>query len=195
MRRGLCLTGRRSGWAVIAPCCCGDGGDAPIRWPAQSFIPLDPGRPTLVLFAHPRCPCTRATIGELALLMASVPGRLNAQVWFLQPENTGADWTNTDLWSSAAAIPGVTVRADSDGREAARFHAATSGQALLYGTDGHLLFTGGITIARGHSGDNPGRSAIADLVMDQPTQTIQTPVFGCSLFNSQCQTRGPAWKP
>ena len=173
----------------------GDAGTPPGQWPAASRIPLDPQRPTLVLFAHPQCPCTEATMGELNQLMSRVPGRVSAQVWFLKPENTAAGWTNTSLWRAAAAIPGVTVHEDRAGFEAGLFHAQTSGQTLLYGPDGRLMFQGGITIARGHAGDNPGRSALADLVTGQLTNRVQTPVYGCSLFDKQCRAPGSILTP
>lgn len=175
----------------------GDAGAPPAQWPVASRIMPDPKLPTLLLFAHPQCPCTRATMGELDLLLARVQGRVNVQVWFLKPDNTAQSWTNTDLWSSAAAIPGVTVHEDRSGREASLFHAETSGQTLLYHPDGHLLFQGGITIARGHAGDNPGRSALNDLItglLTNPMHQIITPVYGCSLFARQCQSGG-ATKP
>lgn len=93
-------------------------------------------------------------------------------------------WERTGLWSSAAAISGVMVRADIDGEAARRFGAATSGQALLYAIDGRLLFSGGITESRGHEGDNAGRSAIAALVLGAKTATpAASPVYGCPLFN------------
>ena len=91
---------------------------------------------------------------------------------------------HTDLWRRAAAIKGVTVVQDSEGVEAERFHAATSGYTLLYGSDGRLLFSGGITGARGHAGDNAGRSAIAALLTAEGAPTGTTPVFGCSLLGS-----------
>src|SRR5216683_904517 len=37
----------------------------PPDWPASSRIPQPEGHPSLVLFAHPHCPCTHATMGEL----------------------------------------------------------------------------------------------------------------------------------
>ena len=172
----------------------GPAGRPPAQWPAGSQIPRDPHQPTLVLFAHPQCPCTAATLGELDLLMARTQGRMHAQVWFLKPENTPANWTNTSLWHTAAAIPGVSVHGDRDGREARRFQAGTSGQALLYAANGQLLFQGGITESRGHSGDNAGRDALTALVLGEPAAVFQTPVFGCSLFETNCATGGVAWK-
>jgi hypothetical protein len=170
-------------------------GAIPAHWPAGSRISFDARQPNLILFAHPRCPCTRATLGELELLMARCHGQLCAQVWFIKPEGMSDDWMSTDLWRTASAIPGVTVHCDNGLLEARRFGAETSGQTLLYDQDGQLLFRGGITISRGHSGDNPGRSALRALLERKLSNQVQTPVFGCSLFETACRKGEIAWKP
>lgn len=159
----------------------GIAGTPPARWPADTQITRSPDRPTLVMLAHPHCPCTRASIGELAFVMARTQGRVKAYVLFLQPTDFPADWPKTDLWQSAAGIPGVTVVGDTDGIEARTFGALTSGQTVLYNAQGHLLFNGGITGARGHSGDNPGRRSIVSLLAKEEAAQKQTPVFGCPL--------------
>ena len=176
----------------------GRAGAIPAHWPAASGITLAANQPTLILFAHPHCPCTQASIGELARLMANCQGTISAQGWFVKPVGTAADWTNTDLWASAARIPDVTVHCDEAGAEARRFEAVTSGQTVLYNQSGELLFHGGITIARGHFGDNPGAIAVKALVNHQLTDQIQTPVFGCSLLDEECRPDkggGTTWKP
>jgi hypothetical protein len=168
---------------------------APHGWPADTRVARAADLPTLVLLVHPHCPCSRATIGELTELMTHCHGKLVATVLMLHPAGMSNAWVHTDLWSSAAAIPGVTVLDDSEGVEAVRFGAATSGQSLLYSTDGTLLFAGGITESRGHSGDNAGRSAIESLVLgpDMPVASgpAVTPVYGCPLFApGDCQKVG-----
>lgn len=123
---------------------------------------------------------------ELAKLMTQCRGRLAATVLVLRPAGVPAGWEQTDLWTSAAAIPGVRVMADEQGEAARHLGAATSGQALLYAADGRLLFAGGITESRGHSGDNAGRSAIVSLVRGTGSGVARspavTPVYGCALF-------------
>jgi hypothetical protein len=173
----------------------GDGGTAPMAWPADSQIPFDASRPTLVMFAHPRCPCTQASLGELEVLLAQVPGRLNVRVMFLKPADTVTNWEKSALWRKAAAIPGVSVYTDNAGVEARRFHSETSGQTLLYDRSGALQFQGGITLARGHAGDNPGRSAVKELLLAGQAARVKTPVFGCSLFEAQCQPGDVTCKP
>jgi hypothetical protein len=160
----------------------------PMVWPADSRIQRARDRATLVIIAHPHCPCTRATVGELAAIMAHAQGRLNAYVLFLKPAGFSEDWERTDLWHSAASIPGVSVLDDDGGAEARRFNSSTSGQTILYDREGRLLFSGGITASRGHSGDNAGRGAIVSLVNEGAADRSETFVFGCPLFdkNSEC---------
>jgi hypothetical protein len=81
----------------------------------------------------------------------------------------------------ARSIPGVVVRSDAKGREAARFGMTASGHASLYSTAGRLLFNGGITGGRGHVGDNPGRSALVSILSNISPVASPTPVFGCGL--------------
>jgi hypothetical protein len=46
-----------------------------------------------------------------------------------------------------------------------------------------LLFSGGITPARGHEGDSAGSDAIVELVKGRiPSNVIREPVFGCTLL-------------
>lgn len=138
---------------------------------------------TLVMAAHPRCPCTRASMRELTVLMSRLQGRLTATVWFYTPADETESWARTGLWESAAALPGVTARADPDGRTAARLGAETSGQVLLFDPSGKRVFAGGITGARGHEGDNAGLRAVEALVLGNATAATPatTPVFGCSI--------------
>jgi hypothetical protein len=160
------------------------------QWPADSPLRHALDSATLVMLAHPHCPCTRASLGELARLMAQSQGRVKAYVLFVKPSGFPVGWEKTDLLASASAIPGVTVVRDDEGVEAVRFRAATSGQTMLYDAEGKLLFSGGITSARGHEGDNAGRSSIVSLLTTNEPGEKETPVFGCPLFagDAECLT-------
>jgi hypothetical protein len=165
----------------------GPSATAPDTWPGASHIVRDGYRPVLLVFLHPQCPCSRASVGELALLMAHVQGQVTARVVVYRPMEEKPGWEHTDLWASAAAIPGVQVATDVNGSEAALFGAAVSGQTLLYDRDGRLTFNGGITAARGHAGDNAGRSTLLSLLREGTASTSRTPVFGCSLSDALSQ--------
>ena len=160
----------------------GTAASAPATWPDNELIPRPRHRPTLVVLTHPQCSCSRATIAELERLQAHIEHDVDTYVLMLAPSSASRDWVRSPLWRKAAAIPGVTVVADSDGRQAARFGAFTSGQALLYDASGRLVFSGGMTSARGHEGDNAGRSAIERLVRHDGADHASTFVFGCALF-------------
>ena len=114
-------------------------------------------------------------------IMTRCRGRLDARILFYKPADAPPGWELTDSWRDAERIPGVRVAVDPDGAEAARFGVETSGHALLYDPAGQLLFSGGLTAARGHAGDNPGRSAVVALVMGGTPEVRRTSVFGCPL--------------
>lgn len=159
----------------------GSAGTAPDRWPSGSRIAQGSGAATLVMFVHPKCPCSRASIGELARVMARRQGRLAAHVVFLEPEGVPDNWSRTGLWQSARAIPGVVVETDRDGVEARNFGARTSGHAFLFDARGRLRFSGGITAGRGHAGDSVGQAVIVSVVNTGFAPRATAPVFGCSL--------------
>jgi hypothetical protein len=58
---------------------------------------------------------------------------------------------------------------------------------VLYNAAGALLFSGGITAARGHEGDNAGREMVlAHLAANDAGR--RAPVFGCPLFaDGECE--------
>jgi hypothetical protein len=153
----------------------------PTLWPVESAIPRTPGHATIVMLAHPHCPCTRASIAELAVLMNRVADGASAHVLFMRPAQSGEGWEKTDLWQAAARIPGVTVHGDLDGVEAKRFAASTSGQTVVYDQAGRLMFHGGITASRGHQGDNAGLDRIISLMKRGKAGGDVSPVYGCPL--------------
>jgi hypothetical protein len=160
-------------------------GTPPERWPVETKVLRTPGLPGIVVVAHPRCPCSRATVAELARLMAPLQNRAIATVIFVRPSDFSQDWQMTDLWWDAARIPGVRVLSDPGGAEASLFGAQASGQTMLYDAAGNLRFSGGITASRGHAGDSPGRSAILSIVETGSSSTSHTSVYGCSLHNPE----------
>jgi hypothetical protein len=162
----------------------GTPGAPPERWPRGSALPRRADRFTLLLLAHPQCPCTRATVAELASLMERLGDRVSAHVLVYRPREFAAGWERTDVWTAAERIGGVSVRPDLDGEEARRFGAVTSGQVLLYGPDGRLRFSGGITNARGHRGEGAGQHRIETVVNGGVVDTPTSRVFGCALAQS-----------
>jgi hypothetical protein len=173
---GCIVLARYSGTANARP-------PASQAWPDDSSLSRDRNWSTLVIFIHPRCPCSSATLRELERLISECDSQLRTSVVFVEPPGTTDDWAATDLYRSALAITGVRVVLDRGAFETTRFGARTSGEALLYDAHGRLLFQGGITPARGHEGDSDGRAAIAEWVGGRGT-IRSSPVFGCSLLGA-----------
>jgi len=161
----------------------GTAANPPQNWPEVDELPVRLESATLVMFAHPRCPCTRASVGELARIMSRCQDLVSAYVVFMRYDGTSEDWARTDLWEQAASIPGVQVIADEAGQLARQFAVSTSGDTVVYGTNGRLIFHGGVTPSRGHFGDNAGHSAIVSLLTRGVSKETQTAVFGCPLWN------------
>lgn len=157
--------------------------EAPGVWPESSRIPRPVDRPVLMVALHPQCPCSRATVSELARLLAHTSARPEVHLLFVAPPDIADAWVRSSLWSAASALPGAHVARD-DGTEARRFGARVSGQVLVYDREGRLRFSGGMTASRGHEGDNAGRSAIDALLAGRP-HPASTFVFGCLLFDGE----------
>jgi len=155
--------------------------------PPLELLPAGPlatgsGRYALLLFLHPQCPCSRASIGELARIVAREREKVAVTAYFYAPDRAHPDFAATDLWESAGRIPGVRRSIDIGAEAARHFGARTSGQALLYDPAGHLAFSGGLTLMRGHSGDNDGEEAILALLEGREPTRRTAPVFGCALY-------------
>ena len=163
----------------------GHAAPTPVVLTGDAILASLPADWKLIMFVHPHCPCSRASMGELARVMKQGSGKIDAVAFFYRPHGEPESWCHTDLWNQAQAIPGVRVAVDTEGNEARRFGALNSGQVVLYDSEGHLSFKGGITSARGHEGDNQGRSAIVSLIRQGTSKRQETPTFGCRIFENE----------
>lgn len=158
----------------------GPASSAAASWPSgRGTLPVSGA--LLVMFVHPHCPCSRASIQELGELMALAPGTLTARVYVELPDSMPAGWERTELWALAEATPGVAVITDAGGVAAAAFGASVSGDTQVYGFDGRLRFSGGLTPARGHQGDRHSRLEILARLATPTATPVHAPVFGCYL--------------
>src|SRR5262249_51471049 len=114
------------------------------------------GAGTVVLVAHPMCPCTRASLHVLERIVHEASG-VDVVVLFAAAVK---DRVGADLRKVALQIPGVRVVDDPGGHIAARLGVRTSGTVAFYDGTGRLRFAGGITPGRGHEGDSAGADAL-----------------------------------
>jgi len=155
------------------------------EWPSSSLITPRPGHATLVMFVHPQCSCTSASLAELRNVLQRSRTPLSAWILLLQPQGAASEWQRARTAAEARLIANVTVVEDRDGSEAARFDAQTSGQVVLFDAQGQLVYEGGITGSRGHEGDNAGERSVVSFLNTGVADHREQPVFGCGLHDPQ----------
>jgi hypothetical protein len=164
-------------------------------WPEDSQLPRRAGNPSIIVFLHPKCPCSPATLTELerVFTLATVEGR-QTQVLIVPvtPPNADASWTDTDVVRRAAELADAEVWFDRGGLEAARFGAHDSGTILYFDAAGRRRFSGGITIARGQEGISASGAALAKIMSQQLDAAPASPAFGCRLFQPRTLVNRPA---
>ena len=151
------------------------------QWPASLAAQAPARRPLLVMFIHPQCACSRASLSELAVIATQIHQAAEIRVYVARPTGTPDGWEQTDLLRDAARIPGATVVVDRDGAISRSLDATVSGETLLFTADGRRVFHGGLTPARGHEGNSDGRRAVLSLIANSTSAPVETPVFGCFL--------------
>ena len=154
----------------------GELGEPALAWPEHSGITRVPGRATLLMFVHPRCTCTRASLDELAEVIALDPPAADV-VLVVDDEDHGP------LAPAVALdVPGARI-VHEHGEETERFGVATSGEVMLFSAGGERRFVGGITASRGARGSSPGRVALEAALTD-PHRATDAAVYGCPLTES-----------
>lgn len=156
-------------------------------WPKNTILRLDAIKPTLVMFLHTQCPCSKAAVEEIQSIMNKDNSKEKIIVLYYKPKDKPDSWvTSASLWTKLSNSR-VKQVIDTDGVEAKKFNSKTSGQSFLYTNMGQIVFSGGITASRGHSGNSPGQEDIINFVNhpDQYSQYKNSKVFGCSLHNPE----------
>jgi hypothetical protein len=159
----------------------GAAGDSGPSWPQQTQMRLANEGMTLVMFLHPQCPCSSASVDQLRQLVERHPAVGATYLLMVEAGNSGAG-DNSALMADARQVPGATVCMDSDGQLARSFDCRTSGHLYVFDRAGKLRFDGGITSARGHAGPNAAADAAATAIDAGHAPLVRMPVFGCALF-------------
>jgi len=163
-------------------------------WSDDSEIQFDSSRPNLLVFLHPKCPCSRATTRELERLLATKHDQVRVQSVLYAPNSVDESWTTTDLVRFCESNLRAFRFVDVEGQETRRFGVQTSGHSMLFDPAGRLRFSGGVTAGRGHEGDNPGAAALLKALReslvhnnsssenDSKFDVQRFPVFGCEII-------------
>ena len=155
--------------------------------------------PHLIVFIHPGCSCTHATLQQLDKLLQSPhpPVRLTLAVYqskALITQHQASFDSSSYLHPAHDKLAEFRQLSDWNGALARSLGAVTSGQILLYSAAGQLLFQGGITEERAHLGDNDSADSLLtainstarpfpNLHLTSTKAITPHPVFGCSILN------------
>jgi hypothetical protein len=150
------------------------------HWPAGSTLKRSAGRSHVVIFAHPGCPCTQATLTNLAELSERLSGRFDLSVVFVTRGLDPRFVARAPVVHAAQQLRTALVTQD-DGRAAQSFGASVSGEVFAFDARGRSVFHGGLTAARGHVGDSDGLRQLEQALTGSSGSVVEAPVFGCRL--------------
>lgn len=156
------------------------------QWPAQTELGQPDGMAQLLVFLHPRCPCTDATLANLVTALGT-PRESGSmcEITVIMSGPAVSEGCPPHLQRRLEAMGSVTVRNDVDGSIARDFGAITSGHVVWCDGRGRVAFSGGITPGRGHVGPCESLARLTALVQHQhgdgPLEP--TPVYGCAIFD------------
>jgi len=159
---------------------------APAHWPREIPLPSASQVSLLLVFIHPRCSCTPATLQQLGQILSSthttVPAAVQIALVVYRSQTVNPDTYPATFEPAKFLHTPAQILPDPNGLLARRFGAATSGEIVLYAADGHLLFQGGITPMRSQTGRSAGAEALRNALATGATQRKAASVFGCPIF-------------
>ena len=139
-------------------------------WPGTGVLQLAADRPTLLMFVHPECACSRASIGELQQLMTDCKNHVAVHLLFFKPtESTRTNGTIPAFWTDAKAIQARDVRIDPGGTVGGGLRRPKQADRSWYATPkvGSSLVAAS-PMDSGHFGDNAGLDAAIAIVGSAP---------------------------
>jgi hypothetical protein len=176
----LGVVGGGYAWLLRYSFAAGQTATTPHRLPASLASLPSSTRAQFFLALHPRCPCSRATVRELAKILSRAPGTMDVTVLAYKPADKPDSWLEGELLNDCRRM-NCRICPDPDGKLAASLGNLTSGGVALYDANKRLRYQGGITASRGHEGDNIGESAVIEILQGRRDSHKPLPVFGCPI--------------
>ncbi len=153
-------------------------------WPAASKIKYSTITNTLVMVLHPRCPCSRASVQQVASMM-NTTNPPKCIFLFYTPSIFAKGWEKTDIWNQASEIPDSVLISDIDGRETKTSEHPHPDRPTFFDRQGFLRYSGGLTEGRGHQGECRNLEAAIKALNDSHKPTTFGAVYGCPVVDSR----------
>ena len=167
-------------WLLRYSFAAGKSVTAPHRIPPALAPLATSARSQLFVALHPHCPCSRATMRELAKILSRAANTSDVTVLVYKPADKADGWSESPLVEDCRRM-NCRIIQDADGKLAATLGSLTSGSVALYDHKGRLRYQGGITASRGHEGDNGGEKAVIEILLGNRESHRSLPVFGCPI--------------
>lgn len=135
----------------------------------------------IVIFAHPFCPCTQATLDKLDESLTRFPAKTSIRVIFVIEGLERSSVEESSSIAFARRLPKVEVQFDDTGEAVLHWGARVSGEVFAFNRSGHCVFHGGLTSGRGHKGDSLGQKELERRAAGGCDEQYAGPVFGCAL--------------
>lgn len=177
-------------WSIRYGFATGKQSGAPPTLPLSLDLASPLPRAQLLLALHPHCPCSRATVTELAKIISRTADSRDITVLMYKPAAQPDSWLEGSLLNECRRM-NLRIRPDPEGRLAASLGGFTSGHVVLYDVSGRLRYQGGITGSRGHEGDNLGELAVIEALQVRASSLKSLPVFGCAIKQAQATQKVP----
>ena len=158
----------------------GETAHAPKLWPALTRLKAPNQLPKLLVFVHPKCGCSEATLRNLEKILPDLVNKVQIKI-VMNDLGDPAMLQGSKAFAQASAFKNVDIVVDHGGYETAAFGVKTSGQAMLYDETGHLVFQGGLTPFRGHEGVSEGEISVVKWIQTREMVWKDTSVFGCAM--------------
>lgn len=157
------------------------------QWPVSTQLRLDRDHGTLVVFLHPFCPCSRATLERLEQVLSDSSKKPTC-CFMIAPvaSSVEIDARSANLRLAKAMSPSRTF-IDGNKSEARLFDPTTSGHVFYYDAGGSLRFSGGVLVERGSNQPNTFAEALYRAINNPTYPVVHTPVFGCSLVGASIE--------
>lgn len=146
---------------------------------ALETLNLNPDQLSVLVFIHPECPCTPASLRTLSRLVDECTADFDLQILVASYGDTNSlQSTNARL---AEAIPKATVQPDPNGTIAQSLDAHVSGTICVVAPNNNLLYLGGLTNSRGCETIGPHFQIIKQVIQNRWSAAVTTSVYGCDL--------------
>ncbi len=141
------------------------------------------GKIVVLEWTNPHCPFVRRHYAAKTMTTLASDFKAQNVVWLAINSSANADNGEDLKWAQDQNIP-YSILNDSKGDVGHAYGAKSTPHMFIIGTDGKLLYKGGIDNDPDGSNDqriNYVRKALTEILAGKPVTDAETPTYGCSV--------------